>query len=58
LFISGFTGFLPVFSWVLVRKWLIINAIHFSGLYAIAGGFCVGEGGNGYSDAWGNYVVT
>jgi hypothetical protein len=29
LFISGFAGLLPVFSWVLVCKWLIINGIHF-----------------------------
>jgi hypothetical protein len=27
LFISSFAGYLPVFSWVLMLKWLIINAI-------------------------------
>ncbi len=31
LFISGFTGLFQVFSCVLVRKWLIINTILFSG---------------------------
>ena len=31
LFITGFAGFLPVFSCVLIDKWLIINGIHFSG---------------------------
>jgi hypothetical protein len=39
LFISGFAGYLPVFSWVLALKSLIINAIHFSGLHVVAGGF-------------------
>jgi hypothetical protein len=40
LFISGFAGFLPGTSWVLIDKSLIINTIHFSGLYAIAGWVC------------------
>ena len=39
LIISSIAGFLPVFSWVLIDKSLIINAIHFSSLHAIAGGF-------------------
>jgi hypothetical protein len=39
LFITGFAGFLPVFSCVLIDKWLIINGIHFSGLHVIAGCF-------------------
>jgi hypothetical protein len=30
-------GLLPVFSWVLVCKWLIINGIHFSCLHAFVG---------------------
>ncbi len=30
LFISSFAGFLPVVSWVLIDKSLIINTIHFS----------------------------
>ena len=38
----GFAGFLPVVSCVLIDKWLIINAIHFSGIQAIAGSFCGG----------------
>jgi hypothetical protein len=29
LFISGFAGLLPVVSWVLECKWLIINGIRF-----------------------------
>ena len=41
LFISGFAGYLPVFSWVLVLKLLIINGIHFSGLHGFAGCFFV-----------------
>jgi hypothetical protein len=40
LFISGFAGFLPVVSGVLMDNWLIINTIHFCRLYAIAGSFC------------------
>jgi hypothetical protein len=35
MFISCFAGLLPVFSWILVRKWLIINDIHFSGAYGV-----------------------
>jgi hypothetical protein len=46
LFISGFAGFLPVFSCVLALNSLIINTIHFSGMHAFAGGFCGGVGGN------------
>ena len=37
LFFSCFAGYLPVFSWVLVLKLLIINTIHFSGMHAFAG---------------------
>jgi hypothetical protein len=37
LFISSFAGYLPVVSWVLIDKWLIINAIHFSGMKAFSG---------------------
>ncbi len=40
MFISCFAGLLPVFSGVMALKSLIINTIHFSGLYAIAGSFC------------------
>ena len=32
--LKGFAGFLPVVSWVLQCKWLIINGIHFA--------YCVG----------------
>jgi cytosine/uracil/thiamine/allantoin permease len=32
------SGLLPVFSCVLIDKWLIINAIQFSGMHAISGG--------------------
>jgi hypothetical protein len=39
LYISSFAGYLPVFSWVLIDKWLIINTIHFSGLLAFSGNF-------------------
>ncbi len=35
MFVSGFAGLFPVFSWVLVLKSLIINTIQFSGLHAI-----------------------
>jgi hypothetical protein len=35
LFISCFAGFLPVFSCVLIDKWLIINAIHFCMLWFV-----------------------
>ena len=38
LFISIFAGYLPVFSWVLALKSLIINTIHFSGMQAFSGG--------------------
>jgi hypothetical protein len=48
LFISGFAGFLPVFSCVLIDKWLIINTIHFSGLHAFSG-WCWG--------CWGTLLV-
>jgi hypothetical protein len=41
LLISGFAGLLPVDSWVLMDKWLIINGIRFSGGYAFAGSFVV-----------------
>ncbi len=58
LFISGFSGLFPVFSCVFGVNSLIINTIHFSGMHAFSSCFCVGEGGSGYSDAWGNYVVT
>jgi hypothetical protein len=37
IIISGFAGFLPVVSCVLMDKWLIINTIHFSGMVAFAG---------------------
>jgi hypothetical protein len=37
LFISCFAGFLPVVSWVLALKWLIINGIHFCMLYVFSG---------------------
>ena len=46
LLISGFAGYLPVVSWVLVLKSLIINTIHFSGMHAFSGGFCGAVGGN------------
>jgi hypothetical protein len=39
LFISCFAGYLPVFSWVLMLNSLIINTIHFSGVYAFSGCF-------------------
>jgi hypothetical protein len=48
LFITGFAGFLPVFSCVLIDKWLIINIIHFSGLHAFSG-WCWG--------CWGTLLV-
>jgi hypothetical protein len=35
----GFAGLLPVVSWVLMLNSLIINAIHFSGWYALSGWF-------------------
>jgi hypothetical protein len=35
-FISVFAGFLPVVSWVLIDKSLIINTIHFSGRLAFS----------------------
>ena len=35
-FISVFAGFLPVVSWVLIDKSLIINTIHFSGMLAFS----------------------
>ncbi len=35
----SFAGFLPVVSWILALKSLIINAIHFSGMMAISGSF-------------------
>ena len=38
-FISGVAGFLPVVSWVLMDKWLIINGIRFCRLCAFAGSF-------------------
>ena len=38
--ISSFAGFLPVVSCVLIDKWLIINAIHFSGMQVFSGSFC------------------
>ena len=34
--ISSFAGLLPVVSCVLIDKWLIINAIHFSGQHALS----------------------
>jgi hypothetical protein len=36
--ISVFAGLLPVVSCVLIDKWLIINAIQFSGMHALSGG--------------------
>ena len=35
----GFAGLLPVVSWVLMLNSLIINAVHFSGWYALSGWF-------------------
>ena len=67
LFISGFAGLLPVISCVLALNSLIINTIHFSGLHAFAGSFCVemlalwwGDGccGNECGYALGNYILT
>ncbi len=51
---AHFSGLFPVFSCVLVLKWLIINTIHFSdslriklwllkGLQVFSGGFCLGH---------------
>jgi hypothetical protein len=37
--LTGFAGLLPVVSWVLMLNSLIINAIHFSGWYALSGWF-------------------
>ena len=42
LFYRFFAGYFCV----LIGKWLIINAIHFSVVQAFAGGFCGGVGGN------------
>ena len=36
-----FPALFPVFSWVLTLNSLIINAIHFSGLHAFSGSFCL-----------------
>ena len=33
----SFAGLLSVVSCVLIDKWLIINAIHFSGMHALSG---------------------
>jgi len=41
--ISGIASCLPVVSCVLAHKSLIINTIHFSGLHACAGWFCLSE---------------
>jgi hypothetical protein len=37
--VADIAGYLPVFSCVLVLKWLIINGIRFSGVHAFAGSF-------------------